>query len=122
MNMNYLEHLEHLKVLSDKLCREIPGPMSRFGKLHKEAVSEGVLSVKIKELIALAIAISARCEDCISFHVHDAIKAGASRKEIMEAVGVAIFMGGRPSVICGAEALDALEQYEEKEKHPELLL
>jgi AhpD family alkylhydroperoxidase len=76
----------------------------------------------MKELIALAIAISVRCEDCISLHIHDAIKAGASREEIMETVGVAIFMGGRPAVIYGAEALDALEQFEEGEKHPELLL
>lgn len=116
------EYLDRLKILAGKLSTEIPGPMSGFGKLHKEAVSAGALSAKMKELIALAIAISGRCEGCISFHIHDAIKAGASREAIMEAVGVAIFMGGGPSVIYGAEALDALEQFEEAEKHLESLL
>jgi len=116
------EYLDRLKKLAAKLSTEIPGPMSGCGKLHKEAVSEGSLSAKMKELIALAIAISIRCEGCISFHICDAIKAGASRKEIMETIGVAIFMGGEPSVIYGAEALDALEQFEQAEKHLESFL
>jgi AhpD family alkylhydroperoxidase len=116
------EYLDRLKKLAAKLSTEIPGPMSGFGKLHKEAVSEGSLSAKMKELIALAIAISIRCEGCISLHIRDAIKAGASREEIMETIGVAIFMGGEPSLIYGAEALDALEQFEQAEKHLESLL
>jgi AhpD family alkylhydroperoxidase len=116
------EYLDRLKKLATKLSTEIPGPMSGFGKLHKEAVSEGSLSAKMKELIALAIAISIRCEGCISFHIRDAIKVGASREEIVETIGVAIFMGGEPSVIYGAEALDDLEQFEQAEKHLESFL
>lgn len=52
-----------------------------------------------------------RCDGCIAFHVHDAVKAGASRKEIVETIGVAVLMGGGPSVMYGCEALAALDQF-----------
>ena len=88
--------------------------MSGFSKLHSSSVKDNALSSKIKELIALAIAITVRCNGCIAFHVNDALKAGANRQEIMETIGVAIMMGGGPSVVYGAEAMEALNQYQEK--------
>jgi len=75
-------------------------------------MTEGALSARTKELIALAIAITVRCDGCIAYHVHDAVHAGATRGEIVEAIGVAVLMGGGPSAIYGAEALEALEQFE----------
>src|SRR5690606_5904806 len=65
-----------------------------------------------KELIALGIAITVRCDGCIAFHVHDAMQAGANEAEIAETVSVAILMGGGPSVVYGIEAMQALEQYQ----------
>lgn len=115
MENKYPEYLERIKLLIGKMSKELPGTVSGFSKLHKEALTEGALSTKMKELIALAIGISAGCEGCISFHVHDALQAGASRQEILETIGVAILMGGGPSMIYGAEALDALDQFEAKE-------
>lgn len=112
---NHPEYYEHLKQLMGKLGGEIPGPMGGFGRLHKAAVAEGVLSAKVKELIALGIAITVRCDGCIAFHVHDALKAGAGHQEIMETIGVAVLMGGGPSVMYGSEALEALEQFKTKE-------
>lgn len=114
MEAKFPEYLGHLKALAGKLSKEIPGTMSGFGMLHKEALAAGALSTKVKELMALAISISAGCEGCIAFHTHDALRAGATRQEIMETIGVAILMGGGPSVIYGAEALDALDQFEAK--------
>lgn len=108
----YPEYYEHLKQLVGKLSSEIPGTMGGFGRLHQSAVADGVLSAKVKELIALGIAITVRCDGCIAFHVHDALKAGASHEEIVETIGVAILMGGGPSVMYGSEALEALEQFE----------
>ncbi len=108
----YPEYYEHLNKLIGKLGGEIPGPMGGFGHLSKTATSDGALSAKVKELIALGIAITVRCDGCIAFHVHDAIKAGASREEITETIGVAVLMGGGPSVMYGSEALEAFEQFE----------
>ena len=87
---NYPEYHSHLRTLLGKLGKELQGPMAGFGQLHKAAVADGALSAKFKELIALAIAVSARCEGCIAFHTHSALKAGASRPEILEPLGVAV--------------------------------
>jgi AhpD family alkylhydroperoxidase len=115
---NYPEYYEHLKQLMSELGGEIPGPMGGFGRLHQSAVSDGVLSAKVKELIALSIAITVRCDGCIAFHVHDALEAGAGHEEIMETIGVAVLMGGGPSVVYGSEALEALAQFEARETLP----
>jgi len=109
---NYPEYHQHLRTLVGQLAGQIPGTLAGFQQLHKGAIAEGVLSVKEKELIALAIAVAIRCDGCIAYHVHDALKAGATREEILEAVGVAILMGGGPALMYGAEVLDALNQFE----------
>jgi len=111
MMKNYSEHFNVIQELMGKLGKEIPETMGGFAQLHQKAVEDGVLSTKIKELIALAIAVNVRCDGCIAYHVHDAIQAGATRKEISEAIGVAVLMGGGPSVVYGAEALEALDQF-----------
>ena len=102
----------------DNICQQmgdlghmLPETMAAFSQLHKASVSDGALSGKVKELIALGIAITVRCEGCIAFHVRDAIQAGATPEEIAETVGVAVLMGGGPSVVYGCEALEALEQF-----------
>ena len=83
--------------------------MSGFGELHKNAMSPGILTTMEKELIALGIAIAVRCDGCIAFHVHDALNAGADRREITETIAVAVLMGGGPALMYGAEALDQFE-------------
>jgi len=112
MEKQYPEYHQHLQSLLIKLGNELPGPLSGFGQLHRHAVAEGALSAKIKELIALGIGIAARCEGCVAYHVHDALRAGATRKEIIETIGVAVLMGGGPAAMYGAEAFEALDQFE----------
>ena len=79
-----------------------PDVMAGFMKLHEAGSSDGALDAKTKELIALAIGIVVRCDGCIAFHVHDALKAGATEEEIVDAIGVAILMGGGPAVVYGS--------------------
>ncbi|MBD3169109.1 MAG: carboxymuconolactone decarboxylase family protein [candidate division Zixibacteria bacterium] len=111
---NFPEHYDNLLELMQKLGKGIPDVMSGFSELHKAVSKDGALDKKTKELIALSIAITVRCNGCIAYHIHDALKAGANREEIMETVGTAILMGGGPSVVYGTEALEALEQFEEQ--------
>jgi AhpD family alkylhydroperoxidase len=106
------EYQSHLRTLLGRLGKELQGPMAAFSQLHKAAIADGALSGKIKELIALAIAVSAHCEGCIAFHTHNALKAGATRPEILESLGVAVLMGGGPSAMYACEALEALEQFQ----------
>jgi AhpD family alkylhydroperoxidase len=112
IDKSYPDIQTHIQKLMGELRREIPTVMEGFGKLHHAAVGDGALDPKAKELISLGIAISVRCEGCIAFHVHDAVKAGATRAEIVEAIGVAILMGGGPSLMYGVEAYEALGQFE----------
>ena len=113
--MDYKAHTQQLNTLMGKMGKEIPETMGAFMNLHAAALKDQALSAKVKELIALAIGISVRCNGCISIHVNDALKAGASREEIMETIGVAVMMGGGPSVVYGTEAMEALNQYQGKE-------
>jgi AhpD family alkylhydroperoxidase len=114
MQTNYPEIHMYIAGMMKKLGGEIPKTMSAFSELHEVAAADGALTTKIKELIALSISVVVRCDGCIAFHVHDALEAGATHDEIVEAIGVAIFMGGGPAVVYGAEALDALAQFEAK--------
>jgi AhpD family alkylhydroperoxidase len=101
-----------LRRLMADLAREVPGPFSGFARSHASAVTDGALAPHVKELMALAVAICTHCEGCIAFHVHDALHAGATHEQVAETIGVAIMMGGGPAAVYGAEALEALRQFE----------
>jgi len=111
MIKDHSKHYNELTKLMRELGSTIPSTMNGFNDLHKATISEGVLSSKTKELIALGIAITVRCDGCIAFHVHDALKSGANSEEIKETIGVSILMGGGPAVMYGCEALEALNQF-----------
>ena len=89
----------------------IPDVTSSFSQLAKAATADGVLDKKTKELIALGIAVSARCEGCIGFHMKTLIKLGITKEEILETLGMTIYMGGGPSLIYAAEAMRAFEEF-----------
>src|SRR5512135_1286581 len=108
---DYIQYHKHLEERLAQLGRELPGPMTGFARLHKKAVEDGALSAKTKELMALAISIAVHCEGCIAYHVHDAVQAGATRPDLMETLGVAIFMGGGPASIYAAHAMEAIDQF-----------
>lgn len=90
-----------------------PDLAQAFSALAAAATAPGTLSPKTKELIALAIGIAARCDGCIGFHTAAAIRHGASREEVLETIGVAIYMGGGPSYVYGGQALEAFDQLAE---------
>ena len=95
-----------------EMHKALPEQMAGFTTTHRGAVADGALSTKTKELMALAIGIAVRCEGCITLHVKDAMRAGATRAEIEETVGVAVLMGGGPAAVYGAETLATLTQFE----------
>ena len=109
----YPQQRDHIAEYMSKLAAGQPVLMEAFDSLHTAAGAEGALSTKVKELIALAIAVAARCDGCIAFHTHDVLKAGATRQEIMDALGVAVLMGGGPSVVYATHVLEAIEQFNE---------
>lgn len=89
----------------------IPDTWKAFGQLAVEAEKDGALPHKTKELISVSIGIAVQCSGCIAMHARNAIKAGVTREEFAEMVGVAIFMGGGPGSVYGVEALQAYDHF-----------
>src|SRR5690606_25905438 len=88
-----------------------PDVMKAFSAMAQAALRTHALDTKTKELIALAIGVAVRCDDCIAFHAKVAVDQGASREEILETLGMAVYMGAGPSVMYAANALDAYGQF-----------
>jgi AhpD family alkylhydroperoxidase len=83
--------------------------MAGFGQLARASMTDGAISAKNKELIALAIGITQRCSGCIGFHVKALHKLGCSRAELEEMLAVCVYMGGGPALMYAAEAIKAWE-------------
>jgi len=93
------------------LRRGIPETMQGFSALAQAATKTQALDKKTKELIALAIGVATRCDGCIGFHSEALVRLGATRAEVEEALGMAIYMGGGPSLMYAADAIGAFEQF-----------
>lgn len=96
-----------------QLRADAPEVMKAFGSLAQSALGGEGLDTKTKELIALAISVAVRCDDCIGFHAQAAAKAGASKQEVAQTLGMAIYMGAGPSVMYANHALAAFNQFTE---------
>jgi AhpD family alkylhydroperoxidase len=96
-----------------RLRADAPDVMKAFGALALAAGASKALDAKTKELIALAIGVSTRCDDCIAFHAKAAADHGATREEVLETLGMAIYMGAGPSAMYASHALAAFTQFAE---------
>jgi AhpD family alkylhydroperoxidase len=111
------EHNHYHDVLNDlnpqhrALRQMIPGVYRGFGEMSTAALTSGALDKKVKELIAVAIGVVAGCDGCIASHTQGAARAGASKEEAAEAIGVSILMHGGPATIYGARAYDAFCEF-----------
>jgi AhpD family alkylhydroperoxidase len=79
-----------------------------FLEMEKSAFSDGALPKKHKELIAIGISVVIDCESCMQWHIEQAAKAGASVQEVLEAVEVAMEMGGGPATVFARFALEVM--------------
>lgn len=98
---------DEVSTLSD----EIPDTMAGFNAMGRAAKQSGALSEKTKEIMALGIAIATRCDSCIGFHVKSLIRLGITRAELCEALAMATYMGGGPSLAYSARALKAFDTF-----------
>ena len=105
------EVLRELTPLHRNLRRAIPQVYEGFGALSRAAFAQGALEQKTKELIALAIGVVEGCDGCIASHGQAAARAGATRQEAAEAIGVTFLMHGGPATIHGARAYDAFCEF-----------
>ena len=103
--------LEDLREPTKALRAMIPDVYAGFAATHKGALQNGALDTKTKELMALAIGVSTRCDGCIASHARGAARAGATEQEVAEAIGVAILMVGGPGTVYGPRALEAFQEF-----------
>jgi AhpD family alkylhydroperoxidase len=111
MSKSYPDVTRRISANIKTLRKDIPDVMVGFSAMAQAAGKDGALDKKTKELIALAIGIATRCDGCIGFHVEALVRLGASRAEVEECLGMAIYMGGGPSLMYAADAIMAFEQY-----------
>ena len=105
-----MDLLKEMKEYKPRLHDAIPEVMTAMGSLTQETYKDGALSRQTKELIALAIALCQRCDTCIVFHIMNALQAGATKKQIMETVGIAIQRCGAPSMVQGVKVIKYLDE------------
>ncbi|MBS3735099.1 MAG: carboxymuconolactone decarboxylase family protein [Phycisphaerae bacterium] len=98
------------KAILGKVAQECPEMMQAFQSLH-QAGEAGPLDLKTVELIAIGHAIIQQCTYCIAFHVKNALDAGATRAEIMQAASVSVVMGGGPALMYATEVARALDDF-----------
>ena len=85
--------------------------MKGYQTLSKAGAATGVLDAKTRELIALAVSVTTRCDGCLTVHAAEAVKLGASKGEIAEALGVAVALNAGAAMVYSARALDAFDAH-----------
>ncbi len=110
MTKVYREITRSVSTSLAKLRVDTPDIMKGFSALADAATRDGALTRKTKELIALALGVAGHCDACLGLHLNTLIKLGTTRAEIEEALGVAVYMGGGPSLMYAADALAAFEE------------
>ena len=112
MNKDYADLTKRISGNLRTLRKDIPEVMQGFSALAQAATRDGALDKKTKELIALALGVAARCDGCIGFHSEALVRLGATRQEVEEMLGMAVYMGGGPSLMYAADAIAAYEQFQ----------
>ncbi|NSW77128.1 MAG: carboxymuconolactone decarboxylase family protein [Candidatus Atribacteria bacterium] len=101
---NYRQEIKELKNIS-------PATVENYSSFYAKVMQDGVLSLKTKELIALAVGLTIHCEHCVILHVRGALKSGATPEEIWEAAQVGVAMGGGPAFTFLPLVKKAIEEF-----------
>jgi AhpD family alkylhydroperoxidase len=88
-----------------------PDAMRGFASLATAATASNAIDTKTKELMAVAIGIVIHCDGCIAYHTKMAHQHGATKQELLETVSLAVYMGGGPAAVYGADAVRAYDQF-----------
>jgi AhpD family alkylhydroperoxidase len=113
--LDWAAYRKELGAAMTEIARTDPDVMKGYRTLAGAKVGAGLLDAKTRELIAVAVAVTVRCDGCIATHVEAARKAGATKEEITEALGVAITVNAGAALVYSARSLDAFHAGESSE-------
>ena len=103
--------LQALRAPTRSLRHAIPETWAGFTALHEHAMADGEVPRHVKEMTALAIAVAKRCDGCIAYHAKAAARAGATRAEVAEMLGVALLMDGGTASVYAPRAWEAFVEF-----------
>lgn len=106
---------DDLRAPARDLRDQIPEVYRGFAELSSASMKDGVISVALKEVIALVLGVAQQCDGCIAAHARAAAKRGASPQQVAEALGIAIMMGGGPATVYAPRAWEAYKEFLEAE-------
>ena len=115
MSKDYKEIIGDISAYTGELRKLIPDAMNGFTAMAKAATQTKAIDEKTKEMIALALGVAAHCDGCLGFHAKALARLGATREEVAEVLGMAVYMGGGPSLMYAADALRSYDQFAAKE-------
>ncbi|MFQ0813865.1 carboxymuconolactone decarboxylase [Brucella anthropi] len=113
MTKDYRSLTKDISAYTGELRKLAPDAMQGFYALSRAATADGAVDKKTKELIALAIGVTQRCDGCIGFHAKALKELGATREEIAEVMAMCVYMGGGPALMYAADALRAWDQFQD---------
>lgn len=115
--MNKIEDIrKRRKIAHSKLLSLKSKVYEKFLQLEEATYADGVLKKKDKELIAIGIAVATNCESCMEWHINEAVKSGATFREVLEAIEVGIEFGGGKATVSARFALEVMDDISKKKK------
>ncbi|WP_266159248.1 carboxymuconolactone decarboxylase family protein [Dyella silvatica] len=109
--LDWLAYRKELLGRIGDIAKLSPDTVTGYQTLSKAGQKTGHLDPKTRELIALAVAVTTRCDGCITVHTGEALKHGASQEEIAEALGVAIALNAGAALVYSARVMDAVSAH-----------
>lgn len=111
MMLNWNEYRGQLAAGVKEIGQLSPDTVRGYLELGSAGQKKDLLGAKMRELIALAVAVTARCDGCIAVHSEAAIRHGASIEEIAETLGVAIAVNAGAALVYATRVMDAVNQF-----------
>ena len=110
--LDWLNYRKQLTTRIGEIGKLSPDTVAGYQTLSHAGQKTGHLDAKTRELIALAIAVTTRCDGCITVHTGEALKHGATHGEIAEALGVAVALNAGAALVFSARVMDAVSAHE----------
>jgi len=107
MMLDWNEYRKQIATVVTEIAKISPDTVRGYAQISGAGAKTAHLDAKTRELIALAVAVTRQCDGCITVHTDAAVKHGASREEIMEALGVAVAINAGAALVFSARAMDA---------------
>jgi AhpD family alkylhydroperoxidase len=110
--LNWPDYRKQLLGRIGEIAKLSPDTVAGYQTLSAAGNKTGRLDAKTRELISLAVAVTTRCDGCITVHTAEALKQGATQEEIAEALGVAVAMNAGAALVYSARVMDAVHSYQ----------